>query len=165
MSGKLGYFCVLLVMLSTFQAARAADTLSTKGVSFLPLTISISCGDNTARENQVQYIRASGARPEVNQNECVDKRKTIDEVFPSAAKVEYSEHFHIWLVAIVLRDKDALAVRKLSADNVGALMVVSVNHKALSISQLGSALGSNKIYINADSEGDAHNLMMRLINH
>ncbi|WP_308142817.1 hypothetical protein [Burkholderia pseudomallei] len=162
MSNKLGCFITSFLVLLVFHVARATEAPSTKGVSFSPLTISIACGENTAPESHVEYLRASGARPEVNAKECLDKSRTIDNILPSAAKVEYSEVFHVWLVAIVLRDKDALAVKKLSADNVGSLMVVSVNHKALSISQLGSALSSNKIYINADSKSDAHNLMMRL---
>lgn len=164
MRNKLGCFITLFLALLAFQMVRASDPPSTKkGVTFLPLTIAISCGDNTAQENQVQYARASGARPEVNKNECVDKGEILDEIFPSSAEVEYSETFHVWLVAVVLKDEDASAVRKLSADNVGALMVISVNHQALSISQLGSALGGNKIYINADSKNDAHNLMMHLV--
>ena len=162
MRATLGRLVVLSFMLLVLQSAMADDVHHAKGVSFLPLTISIACGGDTPVEHQTQYARATGARPEVTPMECVDKTKVIDNVFPSTAAVGYSEQFRIWLVAVTLNDKDALAARKLSAENVGGLMVISVDHKALSISQLGAPLRDNKIYINADSKNDAHNLMMRL---
>lgn len=155
-------FIALLLVLFSSQMIKAAGP-SAKDVSFLPMTISISCSDNTSLKNQVHYLRASDARPEIDQNECIDKAKTIDNVFPNRAEIEYSESFHIWLVAIILKDKDALALRKLSADNLGALMVISVDHRALAVSQLGAPLRGNKTYINAESKSDAHNLMMSLV--
>lgn len=152
-------FCFGLMALTSL---KASDLPPAKSVNFLPLTISIACDANTNSQYQVQYMRAPGARQEVRTQECADQRRTIDDVIPHTADVEYSDSFHIWLVGITLNGHDALAVRKMVADNVGKLMLIGVGHKILSISQIGGPLHDNKIYINADSQHDAHNVMMLL---
>lgn len=153
---------VMLFMFSIFLPVRADDRRAGKKIEFLPLNISIACRANTPDSDQTQYERAVGARPEVEAQECVDKRRVVDGICPKAADVEYNSSLHMWFVGIVLDEKDGPVVMKLLAENVGGLMLIGVDHKVLSISQLASPLHGNKVYINADSRESAHAMMMLL---
>jgi preprotein translocase subunit SecD len=155
-------FIIALFGLLIFLPVMAGDRKIEKKIEFLPLSISIACRSDTPDSDQAQYERAAGARPEVNAQECVDKRRLVDGIFPSAADVEYNSSLHMWFVGIVLKDKDALVVTKLLSENVGGLMLIGIDHKVLSISQLASPLRGNKIYINADSRESAREMMMLL---
>ncbi len=159
---KVMFFFLVSSLISSIACAseKSADH---KIVDFLPINISFGCQSYTPTVYRLMYQSSSMTGPDVDPVECIDKRNSIDNIYPMKVGVVYRKAYDAWAIVIIMSDKDAALVNNLSKKNVGKKILVGVDKRIFSKAILLAPLSGRKLYISVDSEKFGDDLAEALV--
>lgn len=132
-------------------------------IDFLPINISFGCRPDTPTAYRLMYPSSSMTGPGVDPVECIDKRNSIDNIYPLKVGVVYRKAYDAWAIVIIMSPKDASLVNDLSKMNVEKKILVGVNKRIFSKAILLAPLSGKKLYISVDSERFGDDLSETLV--
>jgi hypothetical protein len=156
-------FFFLAPILMGLVVCTSAKSAEHQMVDFLPLNISFGCQSDTPAAYRLMYRSSSMTGPGVDPVECIDKRNSVDNIYPVKIGLVYRKAYDAWSIVIFMNSKDASLVNDLSKRSVGGRILIGVNEKIFSKSILLAPLDGRKLYISVDSKKFGDDLMGTLI--
>lgn len=156
-------FLFLASPLISSIACASGKSADHQMVDFLPINISFGCQPDTPTAYRLMYPSSSMTGPGVDPVECIDKRNSIDNIYPMKVGVVYRKTYDAWAIVIIMSPKDASLVNDLSKKNVEKKILVGVNKKIFSKAILLAPLSGRKLYISVDSEKFGNDLSETLV--
>lgn len=159
---KIVFFLLTSALMSSTVCAsgKSADH---QMVDFLPINISFGCQSDTLAAYRLMYPSSSMTGPGVDPVECIDKRNSIDNIYPLKVGLVYRKTYDAWSIVILMNPGDASRVNDLSKRNVEKNILIGVNKKIFSKAILLAPLSGQKLYISVDSEKFGDDLLNTLI--
>lgn len=132
-------------------------------VDFLPINVSFGCQSDTPATSRLMYSSSSMTGPGVDPVECIDKRNSVDNIYPMKVGLVYRKTYDAWAIVVFLNQKDASLVNDLSKRNVERKILIGVNKKIFSKAILFAPLSGQRLYISVDSEKFGDELLSTLV--
>lgn len=155
-------FALGMAIFALIAGPVVATNRAARKVTFFPVTLLLSCGNSTPKENRAIYHGSPNAAPGVGRSECADTRAGLTGITPLGIRVHYVESLDKFEVIIDLKQADAKVLQNataaISSKGGGQRMLVGAGGSIVASGFLFAPFTGRSFHISATSQEDAHRL-------